>query len=38
MIFRARAERDGFTPIGFGECRGVIGPAAGLAGSVALSV
>jgi fumarylacetoacetase len=27
VIFRARAERDGFTPIGFGECRGVIGPA-----------
>ena len=28
VIFRARAERDGFTLIGFGECRGVIGPAA----------
>ena len=27
VIFRARAERDGFTPIGFGECRGTIGPA-----------
>lgn len=27
VIFRARAEREGFTPIGFGECRGVIGPA-----------
>ncbi|MBV9755346.1 MAG: fumarylacetoacetate hydrolase family protein, partial [Hyphomicrobiales bacterium] len=27
VIFRARAEREGFTPIGFGECRGIIGPA-----------
>jgi fumarylacetoacetase len=27
VIFRARAEREGFTPIGYGECRGVIGPA-----------
>ncbi len=24
VIFRARAEREGFTSIGFGECRGVI--------------
>ena len=28
VIFRARAEREGFTPIGFGECRAVIAPAA----------
>ncbi len=28
VIFRARAERAGFTSIGFGECRGVIAPAA----------
>jgi fumarylacetoacetase len=27
VIFRARAERQGFTSIGFGECRGVVGPA-----------
>ena len=27
VIFRAKAEREGFTPIGFGECRGLIGPA-----------
>jgi fumarylacetoacetase len=27
VIFRARAERDGFTSIGFGECRSVIAPA-----------
>jgi fumarylacetoacetase len=27
VILRARAERDGFTPIGFGECRAVIEPA-----------
>jgi fumarylacetoacetase len=27
VIFRARAERDGFVPIGFGECRGRIAPA-----------
>lgn len=27
VIFRARAERDGFVPIGFGECRGVVQPA-----------
>ncbi|SED31032.1 fumarylacetoacetate hydrolase [Rhizobiales bacterium GAS191] len=27
VIFRARAERQGFTSIGFGECRGTIGPA-----------
>jgi fumarylacetoacetase len=27
VIFRAKAERQGFTPIGFGECRGVIAPA-----------
>jgi len=26
VIFRARAERDGFTSIGFGQCRAVIGP------------
>ena len=24
VIFRARAERAGFVPIGFGECRGVV--------------
>ena len=27
VIFRARAERDGFVPIGFGECRGTVAPA-----------
>ena len=27
VIFRARAEREGFVPIGFGECRGRIDPA-----------
>ena len=27
VIFRARAERDGFVAIGFGECRGAIAPA-----------
>lgn len=27
VIFRARAERDGFVPIGFGECRGRVEPA-----------
>jgi fumarylacetoacetase len=27
VILRARAERQGFTSIGFGECSGVIGPA-----------
>jgi fumarylacetoacetase len=27
MIFRARAAREGAVPIGFGECRGRIGPA-----------
>jgi fumarylacetoacetase len=27
VILRARARRDGFTPIGFGECRGTILPA-----------
>lgn len=27
VIFRARAERDGFVSIGFGECRGVVAPA-----------
>ena len=27
VIFRARAERDGFVPIGFGECRGTVQPA-----------
>lgn len=27
VIFRARAERDGFVPIGFGECSGRIAPA-----------
>jgi fumarylacetoacetase len=26
VILRARAEREGFTSIGFGECRGVIAP------------
>ncbi len=29
IIFRARAERDGAVPIGFGECRGRIVPARG---------
>jgi fumarylacetoacetase len=29
VIFRARAERPGCAPIGFGECRGVILPARG---------
>jgi fumarylacetoacetase len=24
IIFRARCERDGYTPIGFGECRGIV--------------
>jgi fumarylacetoacetase len=28
VIFRARAERDGFVSIGFGECRGRVVPAA----------
>lgn len=28
VIFRARAERGGYVPVGFGECRGVIAPAA----------
>lgn len=27
IIFRARAEREGFVPIGFGECRGRLDPA-----------
>lgn len=27
LIFRGRAERQGFVPIGFGECRGTIAPA-----------
>ena len=27
VVFRARAERQGFAPIGFGECRGSILPA-----------
>jgi fumarylacetoacetase len=27
VIFRARAQRPGFVPIGFGECRGRIEPA-----------
>jgi fumarylacetoacetase len=27
VIFRARAEADGFIPIGFGECRGRVDPA-----------
>lgn len=27
VIFRARAERDGFVPLGFGECRGTVLPA-----------
>lgn len=27
VIFRGRAEREGFVPIGFGECRGVVSPA-----------
>jgi fumarylacetoacetase len=27
IIFRARAARDGFVPIGFGECRGTVLPA-----------
>ncbi|MES2759910.1 MAG: fumarylacetoacetase [Pseudomonadota bacterium] len=27
IVFRARAERDGAVPIGFGECRGRIAPA-----------
>ncbi|WP_192898674.1 fumarylacetoacetase [Crenalkalicoccus roseus] len=27
VIFRARAEREGFAPIGFGECRGTVLPA-----------
>jgi len=27
VILRARARRDGYTPIGFGECRGVVAPA-----------
>ena len=27
VVFRARAQRDGFVPIGFGECRGVLTPA-----------
>ena len=28
VVFSARAERDGFVPIGFGECRGTVAPAA----------
>jgi len=28
VIFRGRCERDGFTGIGFGECRGLVLPAA----------
>ena len=28
IVFRAHARRDGFVPIGFGECRGRVGPAA----------
>jgi fumarylacetoacetase len=27
VIFRGRAERDGFVSIGFGECRGAVLPA-----------
>jgi len=27
VIMRARCRRDGFAPIGFGECRGTIVPA-----------
>ncbi len=27
VIFRGRAEREGFASLGFGECRGTIGPA-----------
>jgi len=27
VVFRARAERDGFVGIGFGECRGTVLPA-----------
>ncbi len=27
VIFRASASRDGFAPIGFGECRGIVGEA-----------
>jgi fumarylacetoacetase len=27
VFLRARARRDGFAPIGFGECRAMIGPA-----------
>lgn len=27
VMFRARAERAGFVPIGFGECRGTVAPA-----------
>jgi fumarylacetoacetase len=27
IVLRARAERAGFVPIGFGECRGVVLPA-----------
>jgi len=27
VTFRARAERKGFLPIGFGECRGTVAPA-----------
>lgn len=27
VVFRARASRDGYVPIGFGECRGRIAPA-----------
>ena len=27
IVFRAHARRDGFVPIGFGECRGRVGPA-----------
>ena len=27
VVLRARAVRDGFAPVGFGECRGVVLPA-----------
>ena len=30
IILRGRAERNGFATIGFGECRAVIQPAAGI--------
>ena len=32
IILRARAHREGFAPIGFGECRAVVLPAYGDAG------